>query len=283
MSKLFNIQDGGGNEMDGGEGEDNLKDSTTRDTIGDYINRKIDNVRREKLKNVMRTNSTLNIPTDVINKINSNEDLITYFFENRNNGDAKYIYSLLKGDEYKDIEKEVQPIDASVAQGATGETVAKETPGATPGATTGTPGSTGCIHIGIIDETGTFVGVKSISYSDSELFNKLKTIADELRATNATQINDAQKQPVATIYDKFVSSSDANCVPTFITGYETKFFNSVELKTLFDTVSDKEKLPFTVKTPGATTESTITTSAPTPGTSGNVQSETVANTLETAA
>lgn len=88
--------------------------------------------------------------------------------------------------------------------------------------------STECILIGVIDETGTFVGVKSVSNTDNELFEKLKVIIEYLKNNNLKD-NDRQQNSVGTIYDKFIKNT---CNKEFVDDYEKKFLNSQELKEL---------------------------------------------------
>lgn len=239
MSKLFNIQDGGGydDEMNGGVKRNNI----------DIDDDEIMKVLNDNLKNIddytnFFSKKTNNFTKDEDIKYKNIDQLKNDIQTGLKNNDTPYYRSIFE--ELRNFKKKDE----------TGTTTSTDAQGATDPITNDTTsqqtGSTGnCIHIGIIDETGTFVGVKSISNTDNILFEQLKTIVNELKATNEKQINDAQKQPVATIYDKFVTS-DANCVPTFITEYETKFWESKELQTLFDKVSDKNKetLPFTKKT-----------------------------------
>ena len=101
--------------------------------------------------------------------------------------------------------------------------------------------ATGCIHIGIIDTDGTFVGVHSVADTEKPLFTLLKPIADNLKLT-------IKNQPVASIYDKFIDKSDTGCIPTFVDKYITKFWDSKELAELYGKYQ-KEKvtdLSFTI-------------------------------------
>ena len=262
MSKLFNIQDGGGvgDEMVGGD-VDVLKipfSTSGKDVVTEIIN-KIDDSNYNDFEK-----SLIIEPNDLKKKQNENieqwkERMKNYINNNseRKQGQDSYqkreaiyneIQNFLKNEKTNANTTEQPPITTDDA--SQGATTVKQ------GATTGTPGATGCIHIGIIDEAGTFVGVKSITNTESELFTKLSVIATDLKEKIKNQINETQS--VATIYDQFVNTTPANCVPTFITGYDTKFFNSDELKNMFNKTPDNDKLPFTLKISISSSDSSTT-------------------------
>lgn len=89
--------------------------------------------------------------------------------------------------------------------------------------------TTGCIHIGIIDETGTFVGVQSIS-NNNLLFQQLHDISVELKKINNNKLG----VPPFSIYDQFVEKSDNDCNPTLVSNYSTLFWESKELFENYD-------------------------------------------------
>lgn len=118
-----------------------------------------------------------------------------------------------------------------------GTNLATTAPISTPVST----GASGCIHIGIIDDKGVFVGVQSVSSEDNVIFETLKNFIIGLRKQN--EIPDVlTPQTKATIYDKFVENNNTgDCVPTLVEKYITKFWESAELDETFKIYeNDKE-------------------------------------------
>ena len=211
MSKLFNIDnmnmDGGG-EMEGGASK-SLKESSDED-ITELITEKFINQ-----NNIKSLNDIMNEMTGLTDK--NKEGLIKYFTDNkkRNGSFFESLYNKIRGVNETPPPGETEPKTGQPQTGV--EKVTTTAPSASATSATGN-----CIHIGIIDETGTFVGVKSVPVGDPS-YSVLQGFVTELREKNKIKIEEA-----ASIYDKFVKS-DTGCIPQFVTGYQEKFCNSKEL------------------------------------------------------
>jgi len=78
--------------------------------------------------------------------------------------------------------------------------------------------STGCILIGVIDTSGKFLGVKSVSDKDKPLYDELTNVVKELSENPQINLNNS-------IYDNFLSDT---CNKKFVDDYKKKFLDSTE-------------------------------------------------------